>query len=187
MTADPADALVYPLAGLLAEPPGARRDFVFEDANLDLGPDLELGSPVRGRVRISRTNRGVLVDGSIEASLALACSRCLKPIRLPLELRLDEEALPAIDLQTGRPLDPAIEPEIARLSDHHELDLEPLVREAIQLAEPIAPLCRPDCPGLCPVCGESLEAGPHDHAEPPVDPRLEALRAFRVDADAETC
>ena len=186
MTAVPADALVYPLAGLLAEPPGARRDFAFEGVGLDLGPDLELGAPVDGRVRISRTNRGLLVNGSIRTSLALACSRCLKPIDLALDLRLDEEALPALDIVTGRPLDPTIEPEIVRLTDHHEIDLEPLVREAILLAEPIAPLCRPDCPGLCPVCGESLEAGPHDHADLPIDPRLEALRAFRVDADAET-
>jgi uncharacterized protein len=182
--------LTYPLAALLAEPPGSRRDYAFEGIELDLGDelgnDLRLAQPVSGRIRVSRTNRGVFVRGTVETALALECSRCLRPIELPLALAISEEALPALDIATGKALDPEVEPEIVRLTDHHELRLEPIVREAIQLAEPIAPLCRPDCPGLCSVCGEQLDDGPHDHDEPPLDPRLEALRAFRVDADAET-
>ncbi len=86
-----------------------------------------------------------------------------------------------LDLATGRPLPADDEPDVARLTDHHELDLETPVREAIQLEEPIAPLCRPDCPGLCVVCGEPLERGDHDHPEEDIDPRLEALRGFRAD------
>jgi len=178
--------LTYPLAALLAEPAGSRRDYAIEAVRVDLGDDLELATPIDGRVRFSRTNRGVLITGSIETALALSCSRCLRPIELPLRATLNEEALPAIDLASGRPLDPAIEPEIVRLTDHHEAQLEPIVREAIQLLEPIAPLCRPDCPGLCVVCGERLDEGSHEHDEPLVDPRLEALRAFRVDGEAET-
>ncbi|MGH2464742.1 MAG: YceD family protein [Candidatus Limnocylindrales bacterium] len=178
--------LTYPLAALLAEPAGSRRDYAFEGVAVDLGEDLQLATPVSGRVRVSRTNRGVFVRGGIDSALALDCSRCLKPISVPLSLPIGEEVLPAIDIASGRPVDADLEPEIARLTDHHELELEPIIREAIQLAEPIAPLCRPDCPGLCSVCGEALETGPHDHDDTPVDPRLEALRAFRVDADVET-
>ena len=182
--------LTYPLAALLAEPAGSRRDYAFEGIPLDLGGDLDdgltLAQPVSGRIRVSRTNRGVFIRGTVETALAVECSRCLRPIELPLALAISEEALPALDIASGKPLDPEVEPEIVRLTDHHELQLEPIVREAIQLAEPIAPLCRPDCPGLCSVCGERLDDGPHDHDEAPLDPRLEALRAFRVDADAET-
>ena len=61
------------------------------------------------------------------------------------------------------------------------MDLEPPVVDAIVLAEPIAPLCRPDCPGLCVVCGQPLEAGDHDHPDDDIDPRLEALRGFQAD------
>lgn len=187
MTAVSASAeLTYPLAALLAEPPGSRRDYAFEGIPLELGDDLALARPVGGRVRFSRTNRGVLITGQVETALALSCSRCLRPIELPLQLVLNEEALPAVDLASGKPLDPAIEPEIVRLSDHHEVLLEPIIREAIELEEPIAPVCRPDCPGLCVVCGEPLDDGPHEHEEPPFDPRLEVLRAFRVDGDAPT-
>ena len=178
--------LTYPLAGLLAEPAGSRRDYAFAGIRLELGEDLRLAAPVAGRFRASRTNRGVLISGRFDAGLALTCSRCLRPIDLPLEIALNEEVLPIIDFVSGKPLDATIEPEIARLTDHHELDLEPLLREAIQLAEPIAPVCRPDCPGLCVVCGEPLDDGPHAHADDLVDPRLDVLRAFRVDGDAET-
>lgn len=187
MTAVSAGAeLTFPLAALLAEPAGSRRDYAFQGVRIDLGEDLELATPVAGRVRFSRTNRGVLITGSVETALALSCSRCLRPIELPLRATLNEEALPTIDLVSGRPLDPSVEPEIVRLTDHHEALLEPIVREAIQLSEPIAPVCRPDCPGLCVVCGEPLDDGPHEHDEALVDPRLEVLRAFRVDGGAET-
>ena len=186
-TAHEAEAgLIFPAAALLAEPPGSRRDYAFTVAGLDLGSDLVPAGPVNGRVRFSRTNRGLLLDGRVEAVLQAICSRCLRPIELPLDLRLDEEILPSIDLASGRPMDSSLEPEVARLTDHHEVDLEPFVREAIQLAEPIAPVCRPDCPGLCPTCGEPLEDGSHDHEETALDPRLEALRSFRVDGGPET-
>jgi uncharacterized protein len=67
-----------------------------------------------------------------------------------------------------------------RLDDHHELDLEPTVRAAISLAEPIAALCRPDCPGLCETCGVDLIDDPrHAHANDDIDPRLAALVGIR--------
>lgn len=185
-SAGPPDALVHNVAGLLGEPPGASRSVAISGVTLDLGPDLELADPVEGTIRLARTNRGVLVTGRLSTSLAGQCSRCLRDIEIPIAVSLEEEALPSIDIATGLPFDTTAEPDVARLSDHHEIDLEPFVREGIQLAEPIAPLCRPDCPGLCPVCGGDLADGPHDHGETPVDPRLEALRAFRVDGGDET-
>ena len=179
--ADARDALTVNVAALLAEPVGSVRDLVFDGVELDLGEDLQAAGPARARVRLTRTNRGLLVDGDVLATLAETCSRCLRPIEVTVEPEFEEEALQSVELTTGTPIDHADEPEVARLTDHHEIELEPFVREAIQLAAPIAPLCRPDCPGLCPVCGEELTDGPHDHPDEAVDPRLEALRAFRVD------
>jgi DUF177 domain-containing protein len=184
--ATPRDTLTVNVASLLAEPGGSVRDHAFDDVELDLGDDLTLARPADARFRLTRTNRGLLVDGDVRATLAETCSRCLRPIEVDVAQDIDEEALPIVDLATGAPLDHADEPEVARLTRHHEIELEPFLREAILLAEPIAPLCRPDCPGLCPECGEELSSGPHDHGEAPIDPRLEALRAFRVDADDET-
>jgi uncharacterized protein len=47
------------------------------------------------------------------------------------------------------------------------------------------PLCSPDCPGLCPVCGERLSNGPHDHGSPEVDPRLAGLAQLLERRDEE--
>jgi uncharacterized protein len=178
----PTDApLAWTVAGLLGDEPGADRVFDVDGVMMDLGDDLELAQPIAGRVRLVRTNRGILAFADLHAALALECSRCLREIVHPVEVRLEEEYLPALDLATGRPLPIDDEPDVARLTDHHELDLEPAVRDAILLAEPIAPLCEPDCPGLCIVCGLRLDDGAHDHPGDDIDPRMEALRAFRAE------
>ena len=173
--------LAWNVAGLLADDPGADRVHQVGDITIDLGDDLRLAAPVEGRVRLLRTNRGILAAADLRTALDLECSRCLREVVYPVEIRLQEEFLPSLDLATGRPLATDDEPDVSRLSDHHELDLEPAVRDAIVIAEPIAPLCRPDCPGLCIVCGERLDDGPHDHPDDDVDPRLEALRSFHAD------
>lgn len=186
MTSGAGEALTFNVAGLLGEPAGSSRTYALAGVMLDLGEDLEQADPVEGVVRVARTNRGVLVTGRLTTSLAERCSRCLRDIEVPLAIALEEEVLPSLDLVTGQPVDFGVEPDVARLTDHHELELEPLVREAIQLAEPIAPVCRPDCPGLCIVCGKELAEGSHDHGDEPIDPRLEGLRGFRVDGGDET-
>ena len=182
MTSPASDGpFLWNVAGLLAEPSGAERADRIEGATIDLGEDLGLAQPVDGRLRLVRTNRGILANANMHTALDLACSRCLREIAVPVEVRLQEEYLPSLDMATGRPLPTSDEPDALRLTDHHELDLETPVREAIQLAEPIAPLCRADCPGLCIVCGGRLDERSHDHPDDEIDPRLEALRGFRAD------
>jgi uncharacterized protein len=180
MSAPSSDApLTWNVAGLLADGVGADRTYDVADASIDLPDDLILASPIAGHVRLTRTNRGILADARLTTALAGECARCLRPVTTPIDIVLDEEYLPSIDLASGRPVETDIEPEALRLTDHHELDLEPSVRDAISLAEPIAPLDRPDCPGLCSVCGLPLDEGEHDHPDDEIDPRLEALKAFR--------
>ena len=182
MTGRPSDGpLVWNVAGLVAEDPGAERDYELRDVEVDLGADLSLAEPIEGRVHLARTNRGILASADLHAALDLECSRCLRGISFGVDARIQEEYLPSLDLSSGRALAATDEPEVLRLNDHHELDLETPVREALQLAEPIAPLCRPDCPGLCIVCGGRLDEGTHDHPDDEIDPRLEALRGFRLD------
>lgn len=176
-------ALAWNVAGLLSDDVGSQRSFEISDAILGLPDDLELAGPIAGDVLLTRTNRGIVARARLRTSLRGACSRCLRPLETMLDLRFDEEYLPALDIVTGTPLAMDTEPDVLRLSDHHELDLEGPIRDAIILAEPIAPLDQPDCPGLCMVCGEPLDSGPHDHPDDDIDPRLEALRAFRTDDD----
>lgn len=131
-----------------------------------------------GRLRLTRTNRGLFVHARLSTGIAQSCSRCLRDLDWPVAIEIDEEALPLIDVATGQALDVEAEPDVLRLNEHHELELEGEVRDAIELAEPIAPLCREDCPGLCIVCGLELATGPHDHPDDDIDPRLEGLRGF---------
>ena len=97
----------------------------------------------------------------------------------PIAVEIEEEALPTIDINTGMPVQLGPEDDAILLDDHHELDLQEVVREAISLAEPIAPLCRPDCRGLCLTCGADLNADPaHTHDDNEIDPRLAGLAAM---------
>lgn len=182
MTVRPADGpFTWNVAGLLSDALGAERTYDVSDARIDLPDDLQLAGSIAGTVRLTRTNRGVLAHARLTTSLAGECARCLRPLMSPIDISLEEEYLPSLDLATGKPVPPDDEPDALRLTEHHELDLEPSVRDAIILAEPIAPLDRPDCPGLCMVCGLHLDEGVHDHPDDDIDPRLEALRAFIPD------
>lgn len=178
--------LRYPLAGLLAEPPGSERRYEIHGATIPLPDDLRLVEPLEGEVRISRTNRGVLVDATITTAIAGTCSRCLRDIEIPISARISEEALPSVDIATGHAVDASPEPYATRLTDHHELDLATLAAEAISLEEPIVALCEEACPGLCVECGERLGPDHVEHERDDIDPRLAALKGFKVDAEGES-
>ena len=169
---------MFNVTGLLADPAGSVRELHVSAPPLDFGQDLTQVRDLTGDLRLTRTNRGLLVQGELHSTIAQVCSRCLRDIEWPVVIELDEEALPIIDFTSGLPVDTAQEPDALRLTDHHELDLEEEVRDGLLLAEPIAPLCREDCPGLCVVCGLELDSGPHDHPDEDIDPRLLGLRAL---------
>jgi uncharacterized protein len=176
--------LSYNVAGLMRAAPGTSRTYPVEDETLAIADDVRLAAPIAGEVRLQRTGRSILADADLTTALVGHCSRCLTPTVEPIAVTLKEEALPSIDFETGVPLDVSDEPDALRIDEHHELDLTEPIREAISLAEPIAPLCRADCRGLCTECGADLNADPaHAHSDAEVDPRLAALLAWsREDA-----
>ena len=178
--------LTYALAGLLGEPPGSERRYEIHGATIALPDEMRLVEPLEGELRVSRTNRGVLVDATISTAIAGTCSRCLRDIEVPMTVRIRDEALPSVDLTTGHAIDPGTEPDATRLTDHHELDLGALAADAISLEEPIVALCEEACPGLCVECGQRLGPDHVDHETDEVDPRLAALKGFKVDAGDES-
>jgi uncharacterized protein len=172
--------LRYNVADLLRSAPGTSERHDVTLPELTIADEVELAEPVSGEVRLTNSGRSILVQGHLTTALTEPCSRCLAPARAPLSVELEEEALPSVDVETGVLLDTSEEPDQLRLSANHELDLEPAVRDAVSLAEPIAPLCRPDCPGLCETCGADLAADPaHAHPDDDIDPRLAALAGLR--------
>lgn len=169
----------FNVAGLLHEPPGVARDYRLRDRYLSLAPDVELAGPLNGTLRLQRTNRGILVNGSLEADLRRTCARCLEPFVEPARIGVSEEFLPSVDPDSGSFLPEPDAAEAARLIDaHHEIDLAPVLREEFALTEPMHPLCRPDCAGLCPDCGARIGADHPVHEVDEIDPRLAGLARF---------
>jgi uncharacterized protein len=177
--------LSYNVADLLRSVPGTSRDYPFELPELVIADDLAVAAPVRGTVHLANTGRGIIARGHLSTALPETCSRCLVATTTPVDLDFVEEALPSVDLDSGTPVSHVEEgTEVLLLDDHHELDLTGTVRDAISLAEPIVALCRPDCRGLCLVCGIDLNGDPsHSHGDDDIDPRLEALLAIREQLD----
>ncbi|MFL6138034.1 MAG: YceD family protein [Frankiaceae bacterium] len=131
------------------------------------------GAPVQLDLRLESVMEGVLVSGTAVAPVAGECGRCLEPVDDAIEVELQElYAYP--DSTTSETTE---DDEAARL-DGELLDLEPVLRDAVVLALPMTPLCGPDCPGLCAVCGERLAEDGEGHDHPLIDPRWAALARF---------
>lgn len=128
------------------EPIGSYRDLQFEFPELHLPPDFDV-QQFAGSVRISRTPQGLLTEGKFKAVVQLECVRCLEPFEQLLNTDFSEVfAYKKIDFTESGLYVP----------EDGNIDLGPVVREYLMLEYPIKPLCRPDCQGLCTVCGENL-------------------------------
>ncbi len=172
--------LSYNVAALLRSAPGTERRYAVAIADMPIAEDVHLAAPIEGEVRLSRTGRSILARAELSTALEGSCGRCLGPVVAPIDVSIEEEALPSIDIDSGEMVDRAAEPDALRLDEHHELDLGEPVREAISLAEPISLLCRPDCRGLCLVCGADMNGEPeHQHESDEIDPRLARLAEWR--------
>ncbi|MCK5577505.1 MAG: DUF177 domain-containing protein [Dehalococcoidales bacterium] len=104
-------------------------------------------SQTQGRVSLTRTNRGILVRGTIDTSVEVSCARCLNSFSCPLALDIKEEFYPATDTASGQL--PAPEDADAFTVDEHQvIDLAEVVRQYGLTTLPMKPLCREDCTGL---------------------------------------
>jgi uncharacterized protein len=122
-------------------------------------------------LRLEAVMEGVLVSGTASAPLVGECGRCLDPIASEIEVDLQE--------LYAYPESEATEDEASRLHGDF-LDLEPVLRDAVVLALPLAPLCREDCGGLCTVCGARRDDVDCGHEVAPADPRWAALNDLAV-------
>jgi uncharacterized protein len=137
----------------------------------DLGTDLvgiEEGSEVELDLRLEAVMEGVLVSGTVRGRVVGECGRCLGPLDQALTVELQELFVyPGHEAPEG-------EEELPELSGEL-LDLEPTLRDAVVTALPFQPVCRPDCPGLCPECGIPLAEVVGEHTHEVRDPRWAAL------------
>ena len=125
--------------------------------------------PAPAGLRVTRASSGTVLELSVDVSLHGPCFRCLQDAELALQLGLREYEATK----------PEGEEERTEYLQDDRLDLSGWARDAIALALPEQILCRPDCAGLCPVCGKDLNAEPHEHVEERLDPRWEKLSELR--------
>jgi uncharacterized protein len=131
------------------------------------------GAPLALELRLESVTEGVLVTGTVTAPLRGQCGRCLDPVAE--ELVLDVVELFAYAHSTT---DETTEQDEVHRVEGELIDVEPVVRDAVVLALPWTPLCRADCAGLCPTCGQRLDDLPAAHAHDVIDPRWAALARF---------
>ena len=127
---------------------------------------------------VERQGQTVAVTGSFEATAHQACGRCLEPLVARVAPDVDLQLVPPPSVRQG-------ETELAQDDlevDFYQgdlLDLGSLLRSETDLALPMKPLCRPDCRGLCPVCGGNKNVTECRCDARGPDPRLAPLEALR--------
>jgi uncharacterized protein len=161
------------VAQLLRESTGSVREYqINEVADFD---GNARGSLVQGEVRLLRIQRTILVKCTLSTELELTCSRCLTPFRYPVKLSFEEEYLPTIDVVSGAPVPLPEEAGPFTIDEYHTIDLNEAIRQYSLMAAPMKPLCREDCPGLCPNCGHNLNLGRCECPVQTIDPRWSEL------------
>jgi uncharacterized protein len=149
----------FNVSSLLREPAGTMREYEIDDDIVVEGERQHL----TGQVRFDRTPRGILVRARMHGDKNDECSRCLKPLSYGVDIEVEEEYFPTVDINSGTrfELEEGEDPDAYRIDTRHVIDLAVPAREYWSIALPMAPVCSEDCPGLCPECGADRTAGEH--------------------------
>jgi uncharacterized protein len=138
----------------------------------ELGGERYLPVPqdVPAELTITRASTGTVFELRFGARLHGPCFRCLDDAVLDVQVAAREyQAASSGDDDELR----------TAYLENDKLDLSAWARDAVALELPDKILCRPDCAGLCPVCGKNLNDEPHDHGQPEPDSRWAALAELK--------
>ncbi|MBN2556809.1 MAG: DUF177 domain-containing protein [Anaerolineales bacterium] len=156
---------------ILHEQVGFSRIFDIDCPSVQIDDQFVL-SNLHGEIRLTRTNQGVYANGHLQAYHDLECVRCLNIYSHTFDVNLNELfTLPAA----------ASDDPLLHIPETGILDLQPILREHFLVSVPMQPLCRPNCKGLCPVCGANTNDVECHHTENDIDPRLAVLQSLLED------
>jgi uncharacterized protein len=153
----------------LLEHPGASRTVRVREPVPGLRTELAAvpeDVPIEGDLTLESVVEGIYVTGSFGGKMTLVCARCLTEF----EHGFDVDVRELVAREPGPEDDYALDPDLT-------LDPEPIVRDAVVLQMPFSPLCRPDCLGLCEICGGDRNLGECPGHEA-TDPRWAALEGL---------
>jgi uncharacterized protein len=162
-------SLLVNVADLIRRP--ASRRLVEVEASLGevtvVDSHIRAGALASSHLELESLSDGLVVTGTVTAPWEGLCRRCLRPLTGELSAQVRE-------LFSHHPADDDV-----YLLTGDQLDLEPMVRDVLLLELPLAPVCQPDCLGLCAVCGADRNEIDCGHDERPSDPRWAGLDALR--------
>jgi uncharacterized protein len=127
------------------------------------------GSKIDVALTLEALTDGIVVHGKLQADWQCECRRCLRPLSGRAEVEVQELYQAVISDPDAYPI------------TGEQLDLLEMTRENVLLSVPLAPLCRADCPGLCPQCGADLQSAPCSCSREVRDERWAALDALKAD------
>jgi uncharacterized protein len=165
---DPHHPLRLNVGFLISAAIGTNRDFTFDYERMSLGDDLIL-SDFGGTARFSRTPQGLLLQAGFHGCVVLECVRCLTEYKQLLAWEFTD--LYAFDRRS-------VSESNLLVPETGQIDLAPLLREYAFLEFPIRPICKPDCKGLCPICGANLNEADCGHSRAGSDSPFTALREW---------
>ncbi len=164
---------------------GRREHFCLTAEAFDfMSADWRLSAPLTVEAELSHQGEFLQLSCRVRAEVEGRCDRCLEPVRKPVDVRFVELLLRAEE--TARFADLAVgelEEKYVLYADDI-LDITDLVREHILEVLPQKILCREDCRGLCPKCGQNLNLGQCDCDLHEVDPRFAVLATLRDSAES---
>ena len=129
---------------------------------------------VRGKIK--RSGREAVVDGHVDACVQVDCDRCLKAIQLPVSSDFSLEYITGGDYEESQVAELTEDLMAVAVFDGETIDLDEIVKEQLLLAVPTRALCKSDCLGICPQCGNDRNADECGCEQKELDPRWSALR-----------
>ncbi|HUT55008.1 MAG TPA: DUF177 domain-containing protein [bacterium] len=144
--------------------------------------DTHMEGPIRVRGRVMREGENLRLKGEVAADLVTFCTRCGETINYVLSGKVDVILIKGQEPARGDEHELTPDEAAATYYDGVEADLAPFFREEIAIQVPLQPLCRPDCAGLCSVCGTNLNNGKCGCGQKEADPRLAGLRNLKLNS-----
>jgi uncharacterized protein len=159
------------------EEQGSLQDYVSRLSSIDF--DFE-GS-LRAEATIQKMGKSYLILGSVKTVLQLRCARCLKDFSYPLSSSLDLTLHPLKSESSGEEVELGEEDLKSNFFEGGEIHLSEVACEQIFLEVPYQPLCREECKGLCPKCGQDLNLSPCNCKPEDLGAGFSALRNLKLD------
>jgi uncharacterized protein len=140
---------------------------------------------VRGNVRIDRERRDIIVTGRVEASLGVTCGRCLGPATVATGGDFDYRLVPLAKAPVAEETELTPGELEMDFLEGDSVDIRRIIAEQIYLNVPLKVVCREECLGLCPKCGQDLNVKDCGHRVETGDARWEVLRKLKTQPDQE--